>query len=275
MEKRIRFGCQNLINALPILHGLSPGASGPHGQEPHDDTRLEIVRDTPAILARMLHEQLLDVAIVPSIEYLRNVDYAIVSPVCIACCGPVESVKVYCRKPPDKIETLALDANSLSSAVLVRILLARQYGVEPRCTISGVGHDLSQIQTDAVLVIGDGALVIDPRGLQVLDLGEEWFRMTGLPFVFALCCCRRGASLGDLPGRLERSLEDGLKNVGDIAAAVSGPMGIDRKRLVRYLSQSVRYHLGLAEQQGLLRFFRETFNCGFWHEERGLEFYAR
>ncbi|MFH1550432.1 MAG: menaquinone biosynthesis protein [Planctomycetota bacterium] len=275
MEERIRFGCQNLINALPILHGLSLVASGPPGQEPCDVPRLEIVRDTPAILARMLHEQLLDVAVVPAIEYLRNADYVIASPVCIACCGPVESVKVYCRKPPDKIETLALDANSMSSAVLVRVLLARQYGVEPRCTIAGIGHDLSQIQTDAVLVIGDGALVIDPRGFQVLDLGEEWFRMTGLPFVFALCCCRRGASLGDLPERLERSLEDGLKSVGDIAAAVSGPMGIDRERLVRYLSQSIRYHLGLAEQQGLLRFFHETFNCGLWHEERGLEFYAQ
>jgi len=268
MEERIRFGCQNLINALPILHGLSPA------QETSDAPRLEIVRDTPAILARMLHEQLLDVAVVPAVEYLRNTDYVIASPVCIACCGPVESVRLYCRKPPDRIETLALDASSLTSAILVRVLLARRYGVEPHCTISGVGHDLSQIQTDAVLVIGDGALIIDPRGFQVLDLGEEWFKMTGLPFVFALCCCRRGANLGDVPERLEKSLADGLKSVGDIAAAVSGPMGIDRERLVRYLTQSIRYHLGLAEQQGLLRFFHEIFNCGLWHEERGLEFYA-
>jgi predicted solute-binding protein len=41
---------------------------------------------------------------------------------------------------------------------------------------------------DAALIIGDAALKIDPARLSYpsLDLGEEWWKLTGLPMVFAI-----------------------------------------------------------------------------------------
>ena len=51
-------------------------------------------------------------------------------------------------------------------------------------------------EADAAVVIGDVALratLFDARrlGLSVLDLGEAWRELTGLPMVFALWAARR------------------------------------------------------------------------------------
>ena len=47
---------------------------------------------------------------------------------------------------------------------------------------------------DAALIIGDPALYLDHRGarLRKIDLGDEWTRLTGLPFVWAFWAGRPG-----------------------------------------------------------------------------------
>ena len=261
MKKRLRFGCQNLINTLPILYAI-----------PENDPSIEIVQDSPAALAKMLLASELDAAVIPSVEYLHNPEYVITSPICIASRGPVMSVKLYSRKPFKKIETLALDAQSMTSARLVRIILAERFGIAPHSTVTGLVKDLSHTPTDAVLVIGDNALVIDTRGFKVLDLGKEWFDLTGLPFVFALCCCRRGADLNGLPARLEASLDAGLAGIDGIIEKAAKITGTDHKTLARYYSRSIRYRLGQPEVLGLIRFFRMIVDHEMWHEGRDLEF---
>ena len=58
---------------------------------------------------------------IPSIEYARQTGCTIVSDACIACDGPVRSVKLYSRVPIEEIRSLASDEGSGTSAALVRI----------------------------------------------------------------------------------------------------------------------------------------------------------
>jgi chorismate dehydratase len=53
---------------------------------------------------------------------------------------------------------------------------------------------------DAALMIGDQSMRARKEGLLVMDLAEEWFGWTGLPFVFALWTVRDGAPELELPG---------------------------------------------------------------------------
>ena len=71
-----------------------------------------IVFDLPSRLADDLAAGRLDVALIPSIEYFQNPEYNIVSNACIACRGPVLSVKLFSRKPAAQIRTFALDEGS-------------------------------------------------------------------------------------------------------------------------------------------------------------------
>ncbi len=265
-HEMLRFGCHNFLNSLPILRGLE-----------RNSPDYSLVLDRPRPLARMLQERKLDIAVVPSIEYLRNDDYVIIPDVCISACGPVGSVNLYCRRPLDKTGLIAFDPSSLTSVVLLKMLMQERFGARPRYSAAGQVRlcDLHRIEADAVLVIGDEALREPPQGCRVLDLAEEWHKMTGLPFVFAVCCARRGVNLGGFDETLKASLEKGLSEIPEIAAEAAPGIGLAVERVESYLGQSVRYRLGPREQEGLRRFFAEVVKANLWTRERDLEFYRR
>ena len=118
---KIRVGAVTYLNAKPLVVALAEVAP-----------RAEIVIDYPSRLADALAAGQLDVAMIPSIEYARHGGYTIVSDACIACDGPVRSVKLYGRVPVEDVHTLALDEGSRTSAALARILLNERFGVTPQ-----------------------------------------------------------------------------------------------------------------------------------------------
>src|SRR5205814_1202727 len=69
------------------------------------------------------------------------------------------------------------------------------------------------------LVIGDAGFAAADRHPHVVDLGEEWRRTTGLPFVYAVWAARaRTLSPADV-ALLQESLEAGLDHRAEIARA--------------------------------------------------------
>src|SRR5438046_2203530 len=95
---KLRVGAVNYLNTKPLIYGLERIAP-----------QAELVLDLPSRLADRLAAGRLDVALIPSIEFFHDPSYTIVSNACIACRGPVLSVKLYSRKPIEAIRTLALD----------------------------------------------------------------------------------------------------------------------------------------------------------------------
>jgi chorismate dehydratase len=108
---------------------------------------------------------------------------------------------------------------------------------------------------DAVLVIGDRAMKVphEPSCREV-DLGEAWFRMTGLPFVFALWVTRADVDLGDLPRALARSRAEGLAHADELAAVHGPRLGLNYAACYDYLTKVLSYELGELELAGLKRF---------------------
>src|SRR5690348_6683422 len=100
----MRIGAVHYLNTKPLVYGLERYAPG-----------AEVVYDLPSRLADRLAARRLDVALIPSIEFFRTASYTIVSNACIACRGPVLSVKLFSRRPIDSIRTLALDEGSRTS----------------------------------------------------------------------------------------------------------------------------------------------------------------
>ena len=98
---------------------------------------------------------------------------------------------------------------------------------------------------DAVLVIGDRAMRV-PREpfYDVVDLGEAWHALTGLPFVFALWVAREGVELGDLPEALEQSRAAGLAEAASLARIHGPRLGLDFATCYDYLTRILSYDLG-------------------------------
>ena len=100
----MRIGAVSYLNTKPLIYRLAELAP-----------QHELVLDLPSRLADDLAAGRLDVALIPSVEFFHNPSYTVVSDACIACRGPVRSVKLFSRVPLPEIRTLALDEGSRTS----------------------------------------------------------------------------------------------------------------------------------------------------------------
>ena len=223
----LRVGCVQYLNAKPLIYGYDG----------------EVTFDHPAVLARELALGGLDVALVPAFEVLRDPHYAIVDGCAVACEGPVHSVVLAYRGKLRDIRSIALDPASMSSVHLLKVLLAEYHGMRPEYREDG----------EARLLIGNQAIEFRATEhdlpWQFLDLGEEWRRQTGLPFVFALWALRP-----DVPNM--SAIADAFRAIkayglAHLDAIISAEQVQDAAFRQRYLGGHIRYDMGGREKQGL------------------------
>lgn len=261
---RPRLGHIQFINCLPLYYGMVKR-----------DVLLDVdlVRATPAKLSGMLLDGELDIAPIPSIEYARHADEFVVLPdIAISSDGEVQSILLVSQVPPQELDgrTVALAANSRTSQVLARILLARWWNVSPVYVEMPPDLPAMMRDADAALLIGDEAIRTfwePPSGLLVSDLGAEWKAFTGLPFVFAVWAVRRSFA------------EEDPRAVSDVARALADSLAYCRAHLDEISEHAARWeHFGAEKfrayfdalqfrfepryREGLERFFEEATGIG-------------
>lgn len=247
---RYRIGAVSYLNSKPLIYGLDQRAD------------CDLVLDLPSRLADGLLAGRFDTALVPIVTLFDNPRLVPLSDACIACRGPVWSVKLCSRVPIDRIQTLGLDEGSRTSALLARILLQKRFGLSPACESLPIQANWMNPQTDAVLVIGDRAIQGTARFPFVWDLGEEWTCQFGLPFVFAVWAAWSDAELGGLVDCLTAARDWGLANLEQIASSECGGLGISRERCLTYLRDNLHFRLGGQEWRGIERFYRLALDAG-------------
>ena len=240
----VRLGAVSYLNAEPTVHGLE--------REPG----FRVERDLPARVAERLHAGEVDLGLVPSIEYAFG-RYAIVPGVAIASLGPVRSVRLFHRGSLERVRRVALDTSSRASAGLVRVVLNARLGRDPEYVPMAPGLDAMLSAADAALLIGDPALDQESDA-DALDLGEEWTRLTGLPFVYAFWAGPQGALDRAGVARLQEALASGLASLAEIARRQAQGDAARSAKYEAYLRESISYRLGEQERAGLLEFYRRA-----------------
>ena len=260
---RPKIGAVSYLNTKPLVAGLVTGASD-----------YELNFDLPSRLADQLAQGDLDVALIPVIEAAAHPEYTIVSDACIACHGPVWSVKLFSKVPLAGIKTLALDEGSRTSRALTRIYLANQYGLKPDCELLPIDQDWTQSDCDAALVIGDRAMKTEAAEFPIsLDLGTAWNSWTGMPFVFAVWAARAGTDLEHVGALLSEARDSGLQRLPQIAADQAEKYDLSQEDCLRYLEQYIHYHLGDKEKQGMDLYFQHAAKLSLIPEHAQLRFH--
>jgi len=238
------------LNARPLWESLK------------DDPRLDLGLARPSELARALAEKEADVGLLPVAAAATMGDLRLLRNMAIGARGKVRSVAIVADRPIHELESIALDLSSRTSVVLARLLLARRkltphlFATDPTQAIASVNG-----RTGA-LVIGDAALDVETRFSHRLDLAEDWFEWTGLPFVFAAWFARSGAVDAEHEDIFRVAKQKGLSRVDAIAEEHAARSGLDPASLRSYLTESIRYDLGDAELRGLERFWGEAAQAG-------------
>ncbi len=240
----MRIGAVTYLNTRPLVYGLERGSH-----------QHEVIYDLPSRLADQLAAGSLDVALIPSIEYLREPRYSIVSDACIACRGPVLSVKLFSRGPFAKIQTIQLDEGSRTSAALVQILLRERFAIKPHASQLPIGTTLDDTTADAVLLIGDRAIHARHADFPfVWDLGDEWCRFAELPFVFAVWTARPDIDTADVATILGLSRDIGMSNLEQIAQEEASRHDLTVDACLAYFRHHLYFYFGPQERRGMRLF---------------------
>ena len=240
--KAPRIGCVKYLNARPLIRGW-PG---------------DVDFDHPSALCKRLANGALDVALVSSFEFLRNPIYRIVDDVSISSDGPVYSVVVAHRGDISGIREIELDPASQTAVNLLRCLhgelgfkwrlVRRNKGVSPAGAKS--------ISADrARLLIGDQAIRFRESHageFRFWDLGEQWKKLIGLPFVYALWLVRPEIpDAKTIASRLRTLRNENLANLDELILAETD---FDHQFCARYYREYLRFNFGEEEKEGLRTF---------------------
>jgi chorismate dehydratase len=262
---RPRVGHIQFLNCLPIYWGLVRSGAL---------LDLELTKDTPDNLNRMLVDGALDIGPISLVEYLRNADQLVLLPdIAVGSDGPVLSVNLVSQRPLAELDArpVALGATSRTSVLLAQMWLAEVHDVRPSYFTCPPDVNAMMLEADAAVVIGDVALRATyegpRRGLAVHDLGQAWRDWTGLPMVFAVWAARRDFAdanpgiVKDVHSAFLRSRDEALAHVEEVAGQASRWEIFDAATLAHYF-RTLDFSLGERQLRGLREFASRAASAG-------------
>lgn len=231
--KSLRIGCVKYLNARPLIHGWEG----------------DVVLDHPSVLCAQLARGDLDIALVSSFEFLRNPIYRIIDRISISSDGPVYSVVVAYRGRFKDVNEIQLDSAAETSGNLLCCLLG-ELNLNSHIRPTRSGSDKS-----ARLLIGDQAIRFRQKhasDFKFWDLGVQWRRLRGVPFVYALWLIRpEFAEAKEIAAQL-RVLRD--KNLSNIDNVIAAQVDFAPEFCRRYYRDHLRFTFGEGERKGLRAF---------------------
>ena len=271
----MRVGRIPYINCYPVYGAIDRGVV------PLDAT---VVEGTPSRLNALMAAGALDVSVVSAVEYARDPRrYLLLPELAISCDGPVRSVLLFSRRRAEELggARVVVSRSSMTSAALLELLFESVWRCAPRF-VPGDAEltDVARFREEdheARLVIGDAALLLSAgrtHGDQakahapvypfVYDLGAEWKRWTGLPFVFAVWVAQRSVSADAallVHAGLTASRDWGLRHLDALAEQAARVTSIATEECAAYLS-GLDYGLSYQHLAGLTEFFRRLVAAG-------------
>ena len=261
VEFNARIGMVNFINTAALYEVWKETVHHPEWQ---------VVEAAPAELNRMLHDGELDLGFVSSCEYAEHPErYRLLADLSISSTGAVGSVFLFSELEPQRLtdQVVSLSPQSKTSNGLIKIILEDFYGVRPQYHLPTAVEGKQEGR--AVLAIGDQALRLksQDRFPFVLDLGEVWYRQTGLPFVFAVWavreefCCRQAKCLLEIHRELKRCVARGRECLPTISRRVAPQVPMEALACFSYL-QGIELDLNPDKIQGLALFYEYLIRRG-------------
>jgi chorismate dehydratase len=270
---RLRIAAIRFLNPAPLMWDFDhPPLAVPLA------TRYDIESMMPAQCAERLSNGTADLGLVPITAFAQSNDLRIVPGCAIASKGAIRSLLLIMRAGTrlENVRTIAADTSSRATHAYVRIMARHFWKIDAAFTPHPPDLDAMLAACDAALLIGDPALLAledstarrqrTGEELVYMDLGAEWHKLTGLPWISALWGVReeairtqpvRDQLLTDLLG----SRDAGLAHIDDLADEWAMHIEVPRETIHTYLSCNIHYILDEECLDGLKYFYKLAAEC--------------
>lgn len=234
----------------------------------------------PSQCAAELAEGTADIGLIPIAAYATTPGLAILPGCTIASLDRVRSIILVVKHPGGMgaVRRVAADTASRASNAYAQIIFRKFLGVDPEFVLRAPNLDAMLEDCDAAILIGDPALLAledqaarfarTGQPLQYLDLGQEWKRYTGLPWVSAVWAVRPDAvaASGLTPASIiedfARSRDHGMTHIEDLVREWAPRIPVPPATIRTYLSMNIHYVLDEPCLAGMELFFRYAAECG-------------
>lgn len=259
-------------NCLPFYHRLN------------ESSDFDFFETYPAEVNQALSQGKVEIAPISSLEYLKHQSqYYLLPGLSITARNFSGSVLLFSK---NKIEDLngvkiAVTEESLSSAVLLKILMKTKFRFEN--TFETVPSSPEKMLTEykAALVIGDDALFYQPKEfVYKYDLGELWWKWVNKPFCFAVWAVRREfadqhpAETAEFCALLMKNLDRNLLHLETLLKDALDLTFLDKKysKIFGYLF-NLHYGMDAEVLEGLELFYKYAHQQGLAPEPAPFEFF--
>ena len=241
-----RISIVSYLNSIPFIYGVKNHTIYKN---------LHLSLHIPSVSAKKFLNNEIDIGLVPvaSINKLQN--FNIFSNYCIGSNGKVDTVCVFSDTPINDVEEILIDYHSITSVNLLKLLLKNFYKINPILKKTTCGFEKKISKSQAALVIGDKAFNLHKKHKYVYDLSEAWFKMTGLPFVFACWIAKKDISQNIL-NEINSSFLYGVNNI-DCALKNNQIYNIDKKIVKFYLKNRISYDFDIQKKKAMAIFLEQ------------------
>jgi chorismate dehydratase len=270
---RLRVAAIRFLNPAPLMWDFEHPPRAAALAE-----RYDVETMMPAQCAERLSDGTADLGLVPITALAQSSELRIVPGCAIASKGAIRSLLLVMRSATGVagMRTIAADTSSRATLAYVQVM-ARHFWQIPATFVPHT-PDLDGMLAvcDAALLIGDPALLaLEDRSarqertgeeLLYLDLGTEWHRLTGAPWISAVWGVREAAVRSkqqreQLVNDLIGSRNAGLAHIDALADEWSMRIAVPRATIHAYLSGNIHYILDAECLEGLRRFYELAAAC--------------
>lgn len=243
--EKIRISAVKYANTYPFIFGLT---------ETGFDKKIILTTDHPADCAEKLISGKVDIGLIPVAALPLMKESHIITDYCLGAYGKVRTVMLLSNYPFEKIKTINLDYRSRSSVNLAKILAKNSWKREFRWNNTSEKFDFMNIPVnEAVVLIGDQCFEFEEKFKYRIDLAEEWYNFTGLPFAFACWTSNRRLDKKFLHA-FNDALGTGVSNIPVVVEKYGRSGTIRGNDLLIYLTKNMDFDLNDDKRRAIKLF---------------------
>jgi chorismate dehydratase len=243
--KPIKISAVSYLNTFPFVHGIT--------QSGFLDG-FELSLDIPSLCAKKLLNGEVDLALVPVAAILNKPEFSIYTDYCIGCNGSVKTVLLLSQVPLNEIKSIHLDFHSVTSVNLVKVLAKELWNIQPQWKQVLPERPSAYKEAESIVAIGDKTFTLKSEFQFCYDLGEEWKKLTGLPFVFACWAGRAGLSK-EFIEKLNIALSWGVAHLNDAININSDRLFISKNEALDYLQNDLSFQFDDIKRKAMHQFY--------------------
>lgn len=223
----------------------------------------DIIRDNPVQCSTSMAEGVVSSAIITAVDYTKGKgSWKLISDICIAVKSTSKIINLFFNKEINDLNTIAIDSSDPTALALLKIIMREKYVIFPEyVSIKGSLTDKLN-SADAALISGNAAFRLQKNNKSFIDLGDEWFDLTGLPFVYALWAIHEMVINAAVIEKIKTNVKNNLKYLDKTLKLLdqkNNDIYLDFSQLIK---NSIIYDFGLEEKESINEFFRYAFFFG-------------